>query len=234
MKKEKPEKISLIFSLLLLLGIASCTSQNSDQSSSDQATEPLPYYGTHGDPMAQTPLPGEIEDSLIYTVPKWSLVNQDSQRVSHKDYGGKVYVTDFFFTTCPSICPVMSSQMARLQDKVKDAGLSDQVMFLSHTVNPENDKPDTLKAYAEGIDADLSNWNFVTGKREDIYYLAEEGYFVNALPAETAPGGFIHSDNFMLIDEEGHIRGYYDGTSTKDVDKLFDDLKKLTTNNPQK
>jgi protein SCO1/2 len=228
MKKEKPEKISLIFSLILLLGLASCTS--TDNNSSDQSA-PLPFFGTHGDPMAQSPLPGEIADSLIYTVPKWSLVNQDSQRVSHQNYEGKIYVTDFFFTTCPSICPVMSSQMARLQDKVKQAGWHDEVMFLSHTVNPENDRPDTLKAYAEEIGADLSNWNFVTGNREDIYYLAEEGYFVNALPAETAPGGFIHTDQFMLIDKEGHIRGYYDGTSTKEVDKLFDDLKKLTTNN---
>lgn len=230
MKKEKPEKISLIFSLLLLMGIASCTSSNSDQNSSSQSRHPLPYFGTHGDPMAQTPLPGEIADSLIYTVPKWSLINQDGERVSHKNYEGKIYVTDFFFSTCPSICPVMSSQMVRLQDKVKNAGWSDKVMFLSHTVNPENDRPDTLKAYAAELGADLSNWNFVTGKREDIYYLAEDGYFVNALPAETAPGGFIHSDNFMLIDENGHIRGYYDGTSTKDVDKLFEDLKNLVTN----
>ncbi len=125
----------------------------------------------------------------------------------------------------------MSSQMARLQDKIKQAGLSDEVMFLSHTVDPENDKPDTLKAYAEELGVDLSNWNFVTGNKDDIYYLAEEGYFVNALPAETAPGGFIHTDNFILIDEEGHIRGYYDGTSTKDVDKLFEDLKKLIIDN---
>ncbi|MFZ6050905.1 SCO family protein [Halocola ammonii] len=233
MKKEKPEKISLIFSLLLLLGLASCTSQNSDQSSTEQSSDNkrLPYFGTHGDPNAQNPLPGEIEDSLIYTVPKWSLINQDSQRVSQKDYEGKIYVTDFFFSTCPSICPVMSSQMARLQDKIKKAGLSGEVMFLSHTVDPENDRPDTLKAYAEELGVDLSNWNFVTGNKDDIYYLAEEGYFVNALPAETAPGGFIHTDNFILIDEEGHIRGYYDGTSTRDVDKLFEDLKKLVTNN---
>ncbi len=107
MKKEKPEKISLIFSLLLLLGLASCTSQNSDQSSTDQTSDnkPLPYFGTHGDPNAENPLPGEIEDSLIYTVPKWSLVNQDSQRVSQKDYEGKIYVSDFFFSTCPKHLP---------------------------------------------------------------------------------------------------------------------------------
>lgn len=227
MKKKKlwTIKFSLVFLTTALL--FSCSQSDNSKDSDSNPSKALPYYGVHGDPSVKTPMPGEIADSLIYQVPKWSLVNQDSDRVSHKAYENKIYVADFFFTSCPTICPVMSSQMARLQEKVDKTEWASEVMFLSHSVNPENDTPEILTNYAEEIGADTQTWNFVTGDRDQIYYLAKEGYFVNALPADTAPGGFIHSDQFMLIDSNRHIRGYYDGTSTEEVDKLYNDIEVL-------
>jgi len=110
---------------------------------------------------------------------------------------------------------------------LQQEGLLGEVLLLSHTVDPAKDSPQALKAYANTIGADLRYWNFVTGSEEELYYQAKNGYMINALPADTAPGGFIHSDNFVLVDRERHIRGYYDGTSTKDVDRLFSDIKYL-------
>jgi protein SCO1/2 len=194
--------------------------------------------GPSGDPKpnepmrATLPYVGEKEldekgDTLYYQVPSFSFINQDSTEISHKNYFGHIYVTDFFFTTCPTICPIMSSQMSRLQGLLQQEGLLGEVLLLSHTVDPAKDSPQALKAYANTIGADLRYWNFVTGSEEELYYQAKNGYMINALPADTAPGGFIHSDNFVLVDRERHIRGYYDGTSTKDVDRLFSDIKYL-------
>lgn len=176
----------------------------------------LPYYGSFGE-----------KGKKDFTVPKFALLNQDSLETSHKDYEGSIYVTDFFFTTCPSICPIMSSQMSRLQDLLKAEEIWGEVKLLSHTVNPENDRPHVLKAYSKKIGADLSNWNFVTGDQETLYDQAKTGYFMTALVSDTAAGGFFHSDNFVLIDQNKHIRGYYDGTSTKSVDQLLEDIKLL-------
>jgi len=179
----------------------------------------LPFFGLH-----------ELDtngDTLYYTIPKFSFTNQSGREVSHRDYENKVFVTDFFFTTCPTICPVMSTQMSRLQTLLDKEGHLGDVMLLSHSINPEYDQPDTLKAYAARMEADTTTWNFVTGAREDIYFQAKKGYFINALETDTAAGGYIHSDNFILVDRGMHIRGYYDGTSTKEVDQLFKDIKTL-------
>jgi protein SCO1/2 len=111
---------------------------------------------------------------------------------------------------------------------VKNAGLQSEVRFLSHTVDPEHDRPDTLKSYAMRVGADTTNWDFVTGDSEDIYWQAQEGYMLTAFPSDTADGGFFHTDKLTLVDQNRHIRGYYDGTSTKSVDQLFKDIKKLS------
>lgn len=219
-KEKMPTKtvlVSVLFSFVMIF--AACS--DSQQKSPDPIERKLPHYGVHD------PNPEQPGDTLYYTVPKFSFVNQNKREVSHRDYAGKIYVTDFFFTTCPTICPIMSSQMSRLQSLLQNENLQDQVMLLSHTVNPENDGPDELKAYAEKIGADTRNWHFVTGSKEDLYYQAKNGYFINALESDTAAGGFIHSDNFILIDRNSHIRGYYDGTSTREVDSLLQDIKLL-------
>jgi protein SCO1/2 len=117
--------------------------------------------------------------------------------------------------------------MSRLQALTKKESLQADVMFLSHTVDPVHDLPDTLKKYGTDLGADFSNWNFVTGSAEEIYWQAENGYMLTAFPSDSAEGGFFHTDKIALIDREMHIRGLYDGTSTKEVDKLFEDLKLL-------
>lgn len=212
---EKQKRKGSVLMFLLLLAITSCnlfgTQNNGDTK--------LPFIG-----------PAEVSengDSIPYSIPKFSFINQDSKEVSHNTMKEKVFVADFFFTSCPSICPMLSSQMVRLQAKVKDAGLHDEVRFLSHTVDPKHDLPDTLKSYASLIGADLTNWDFVTGNAEDVYYQAEKGYLLSAFPSDSADGGFFHTDKIALIDKQLHIRGLYDGTSTKEVDQLFNDIKIL-------
>lgn len=212
-------KLNKLFSLLPLLLFAFTACESPSESTDN--TRALPYYGIHDSD------PDNPGDTLYYTVPKFSFTNQNGREVSHRDYQGKVYVTDFFFTTCPTICPIMSSQMSRLQDLLKQQNLDSDVMLLSHSVNPESDTPEVLRAYADRMGADSTNWNFVTGDRRDIYEQAKNGYFINALESDTAAGGFIHSDNFILVDRQMHIRGYYDGTSTAEVDSLLKDIQLL-------
>jgi protein SCO1 len=192
----------------------------------------LPYLGESDVEFTREKNGTSVVDTVYYTIPKFSFTNQDNKIVSHHEYENKIFVADFFFTTCPSICPILSSQMARLQTLTKKEGLDHDVMFLSHTVDPEHDTPAVLKAYGDQLGADYSNWNFVTGRAEDIYDQAQDGYMLTAFPSDTAQGGFFHTDQVALIDRQMHIRGYYDGTSTKEIDQLFLDIKKLLHEQP--
>lgn len=208
--------------ILISLGFFACDFQETPVEEHS-----LPYFGNHDISLISQPDGTKLADTVYFTVPGFSFINQDSVEVSHQDYRGHIYVTDYFFTTCPSICPVMSSQMSRLQDLLKQKDLFGDVMILSHTVDPENDTPEVLKAYANQLGADSQHWNFVTGGKSDLYDQARYGYFMTALESDTAAGGFFHSDNFVLIDRGGHLRGYYDGTSTKEVNQLFEDIQLL-------
>jgi protein SCO1/2 len=134
---------------------------------------------------------------------------------------------EFFFSHCESICPAITSQLTRLQALLAKEGLTGSYNILSHTVDPNRDTPAVMKMYAAGLGVDHTNWQFVTGKAEDIYYQASNGYLVPAFPSDTAQGGFFHTDQLALVDGDYHIRGYYDGTSTQAVDSLIVDLKKL-------
>lgn len=214
----------------VLLGSAlffiSCDETGQSATGPDDRT--LPYIGLHDVELNQLDN-GEVkEDTVYYTIPKFSFLNQDSVEVSHHDYLGKISVVDFFFSHCPSICPILSAQMVRAQEMVKKEDLQNEVKFLSHTVDPERDTPARLREYAGLIGADLRNWNFVTGKPEDIYYQAEVGYMLSAFPSDSADGGFFHTDKIVLLDRQMHIRGLYDGTSTKSVDRLIEDIKLLS------
>jgi len=192
----------------------------------------LPYLGESDVEFRKEKTGTMKPDTVYYTIPKFSFINQDSAEVSHRTYENKIFVADFFFTECPSICPILSSQMWRLQGLVKNEGLQNDVMFLSHSVKPEHDSPAVLKEYGDKLGADYSNWNFVTGNTEDIYDQAEDGYMLTAFPSDTASGGIFHTDKMTLVDRQMHIRGYYDGTSTISVDKLFEDIKKLINEQP--
>lgn len=153
--------------------------------------------------------------------------NQHNKWVSEKNYTNKIWVVEYFFTTCGSICPVMNAQMQRIQKKVN----ASEVQLLSFTVDPENDTPSKLLEYAKNHQANFDKWHFLTGPKEEIYRVARK-YFFLLKPAETANAGdagtdFIHTNNFVLIDQKRRIRGYYDGTNPMEVDQLIEDINKL-------
>ena len=136
-------------------------------------------------------------------------------------------LVDAFFTTCPTICPVISSQLARVHDRIAIDGLGDRITILSHTVDPLKDTPERLREYADRIGADPDLWRFLTGPKEELYPLLQEGYLLTALESDTAAGGFFHSDQVLIVDQEGHIRGTYDGTKTSEVDQILEDVYRL-------
>ena len=154
----------------------------------------------------------------------FELLNQNGEVVTQKNLEGKYYVADFFFTTCPSICPKMTKQMTRVYEEYYN---DPDFMLLSHTVQPEVDSVETLREYAEEHNADASKWLFLTGDKKQIYNLARKSYFAATSEGDGGEEDFIHTENFILIDKNKMIRGFYDGTNTKDVDKLMDDIEIL-------
>jgi protein SCO1/2 len=173
-------------------------------------------------------------DTIFHTVPSFTLLNQNSDSISNSDLAGKVYVADFFFTTCPSICPIMTNNLVKVQRAFKGV---ENFALVSHTVNPGYDREDILKEYAAKMHADTTNWHFLTGTKEAIYNTAFHGYFANAGEDELAPGGFLHSEYFILVDglgrvrsgydKQGNVKGVYEGTNDQDVLQLINDIKKL-------
>lgn len=164
-------------------------------------------------------------DTLYHTIGDYSLVNQDSSEITPESFEGKIYVADFFFTSCPTICPTMKTQMLRVHQKFKDeSGFA----LISHTIDPGHDTVAVLKEYADmlGIEPN-GTWHFVTGDQSEIYRLGRSDYMVTAGEDNNAPGGFIHSGAFILVDQLKRIRGVYDGTVAEDVDKLMEDIEIL-------
>jgi protein SCO1/2 len=211
--------IAIVINLALVILLEACESKRN----------PLPYYG-ETEIVSVQQADGSHNEQLRYMpVPKFLLTNQDSLPIKRSDFEGKVTIVDFFFTECPSICPMLTSQMARLQKEFDNAGLREKIQFVSISVKPSSDSPKTLRAYAERLGADLRNWTFLTGREEDIYPLAEKGFFLTAFPSDSAQGGVFHTDQVTLLDSEMKIRGYYEGTSTKAMDSLFIDAKDLIT-----
>lgn len=162
---------------------------------------------------------------LGHKIQDFSFVNQLGQTISQQEILGKVYVADYFFTTCQSICPVMTAQMKRVQDTFLN---EPSFLILSHTVWPEVDSIEQLRSYAKEKGVNAKKWHLLTGNKGELYKLARQSYFV-LKPAEAQNLGdgnsdFIHTNNFVLIDRERRIRGYYDGTDTQDVDKLIGDI----------
>lgn len=178
----------------------------------------LPYYGPHE-------IAENGKDTIYHSIPAFKFVNQNGDTVTDKTFDDKIYVADYFFATCNTICPQMAVQLLRIQEKF--AYTKEQVKILSHTVNPENDSVPVLNAYANMVHADTSMWTFVTGDKKELYDIARKGYLLNALQGDGGPNDFIHSEIFVLIDKQKHIRGIYDGTKIGDVNKLIDDIKIL-------
>ena len=158
-----------------------------------------------------------------HRIGSFTLINQFGDSISEKDFAGKIYVADFFFTTCPGICPVMTKQMFRVQE----ANLNhSDFRILSHTVQPEVDSPSVLLEYAELYKAQPAIWQFATGDRMEIFNLARKSYFA-AILEEGKEDEMVHTENFVLVDKEKRIRGLYDGTSKDEVDQLIEDIELL-------
>jgi protein SCO1 len=170
--------------------------------------------------------PAEIStagDTIYHTVPPFSFVNQEGKTITDNDLKGKIYVANFFYATCPRECPKMSDQLKRVQDAfIKD----DQVRIISHTINPEHDTVQVLADYAKKYGADPARWWFVTGNKEAINTIAQNGYIVSAAQGKN-PEDFFHSQDLILVDKEKHIRGFYDGLDAPYVDTLIAEIKVL-------
>jgi protein SCO1/2 len=212
----KLEKITLLFLLLVLPAI-------------------MYFYLTKGyNNFIKLEVIGEVD----YSIDDFSFINQDNDTITKDSLTGSIYVANFFFTSCPSICPIMTRNMSYLQDKLS---VFPNIRFLSHTVDPVNDTPDKLKSYVslmqqKNININLSNWDFVTGDKDKLYESAAN-YFVNASVDSLAPGGFLHSEYFILIDKQGRVRsgidkngnavGAYDGTNEVQMKDLINDINVL-------
>lgn len=172
----------------------------------------------------------ELVDSTLqyvrkyHTVADFSLTNQNGETVTQEDYKDKIYIADFFFTTCPTICPVMTKNMVSIQERIKD---DDDVMLLSHSVTPQIDSVAQLKKYALEKGVDDSKWNLVTGDKKQIYELARKSYLAVKEDGDGGDYDMIHTENFILVDKQRRIRGFYDGTKKEDVAKLMGDLEIL-------
>jgi protein SCO1/2 len=165
-----------------------------------------------------------ITDTIPHTIADFKFVNQDSAIITNDTFDDKIYVADFFFTSCPTICPVMKKEMLRVYNKYQN---EDDFAILSHSIDPAYDTVALLADFAEKLGVSSDTWHFVTGDQDSIYYIGETSYMVVADEDPSAPGGFIHSGAFLLIDKERQIRGVYDGTVTEQVDLLISDIDRL-------
>lgn len=151
----------------------------------------------------------------------FAFTNQNGKTITQKDYEGKIYVADFFFTTCQSICPLMADNMVWLQEKIKN---NPDVMLLSHSVTPDIDSVSVLKAYAKRKGVIDSKWNLVTGNKKDIYYIARKSYLAVKTGKPEELYDMVHTENFILVDQKRRVRGFYDGTKREEVEKLLEDI----------
>jgi len=206
----------LIFGSILLLGVL------------------LVYPMLKRDPKLKIYKPSDVNPKLVdesvrnfeleHSVSEFELLSQNGDTVGLESIDGKIYVADFFFTTCGNICPKMTTQMKILHDYYLQ---SDDIMFVSHTVYPEEDSVPVLKAYADKYEINPNKWLLLTGEKQTIYDLARKSYFAVLTEGDGGERDFIHTENFMLMDKSQRIRGYYDGTFPEDMERLKADIEIL-------
>ena len=208
---------------LIILVLLLCFACEEDRQNNSRV-ETLPFYNE------ATFTPHWIEPSsalldTFHRISEFQLWNQEGEIITEKTFFGKIYVTDFFFTSCPGICPRMTANMNILQDEFLD---DDEVMLLSHSVTPERDSVPVLKAYALGKEILSHKWHIVTGTQEQIYKLGRQDYFVEQdLGIEKELDEFLHTENFVLVDKERHIRGIYNGLNKTSINQLIADINTL-------
>ncbi len=197
------------FIVILVSSLFSCSSNE----------RKLPIYGE------RTPVEKEVDgkkiiDTIYQTIPNFSFLNQDSAQLTQDFFKGKIYVANFFFTHCPSICPTMQRNLLKAYKKYKG---NEKIAFLSHSIDFKYDQPYILKDYANKLGVDNDQWQFVNGSKADIYGMADK-YLVYAKEDASVPGGYDHQGYLVIIDPEKRIRGAYDGTDETQVNKLLEDL----------
>jgi len=208
-------KKSIIIYIFLVFGFSACVDVESHFE--------LPVLGRQQ--VVEKMVDGKmVKDTVPHTIADFSFVNQDSAVVTNEDLKDKIYVADFFFTTCPTICPIMKKEMLRVHEAYKG---NEEVAILSHTIDPEHDTVALLKQFAQNLGVDTKQWQFLTGDKDEIYDIGEESYMVVANEDPDQPGGFIHSGAFILVDKKRRIRGIYDGTQKNSIDILIKDIKRL-------
>ena len=173
--------------------------------------------------------PELVDSTLVYvkkyhSIADFKLINQNGDTITQANYADKIYIADFFFTTCPTICPLMTANMADIQQIIKG---DEEVLLLSHSVTPQIDSVQQLKKYALEKGVIDAKWNLVTGDKKQIYELARKSYLAVLTDGDGGPYDMIHTENFILVDKERRIRGFYDGTSSEEVAQLLEDLKVL-------
>lgn len=191
-----------------------------------RALKPKPKLPVYQPSMVNPEL---VDSSLQYirkyhTISPFSLVNQNGDTITGKDYEGHIYIADFFFTTCPSICPIMTDHMREIQKATES---TPEILLLSHSVTPDIDSVPQLKKYAIEKGVDDRRWNLVTGDKKQIYELARKSYLAVKTDGDGGPYDMIHTENFILVDKQKRIRGFYDGTDKESVSKLLQDLEIL-------
>jgi protein SCO1/2 len=184
----------------------------------------LPYIGHHDIAQEDTEQYAK-GDTMYHEIPEFTYLTQDSVLMNSSEIEGKVWIAKFFFTTCPTICPPMTASMKEVHSQLKDQW--DELVFLSFSIDPEKDTPAQLRNYIELHDIDPVNWYFLTGDEEETHDLGVNGFFIHAMSDDLAPGGFAHSPNFVLVDQNKHIRGIYDGLVPEQRAQLIQDVHRL-------
>ena len=211
-------KSTFVVITLAVLLFVSCNSEP------ERKPRALPYAGNFNVVVSETDGVRSV-DSIYPTIPAFKYLNQDSVMIRSKEMKGKVWVANFFFSHCPSICPPMISQMKRLNILTKD--INKHLQYMSFSIDPTRDTPARLREYIKENGITASNWQFFTGNEAATHRLGVENFLVHAANDAVAPGGFAHSDGLVLVDREGYVRGIYHGTITTEVDQLNKDIRKL-------
>ncbi|MGJ8661359.1 MAG: SCO family protein [Bacteroidota bacterium] len=204
----------ILFSALLGLTLGAC----------QENYTPLPIVGNY-DLDYKTIDGKEVVDTIYPKMVDFEYLNQDSTLISSKDMKGKIWVSDFFFTSCPTICPTMTEQMKRLNNELSD--LSDEIQFMSFSINPKTDNPTRLRAFIKKHGITAKNWQFFTGDEEKTHKLGIENFQIFAGKDAESAGGYAHSPAFTLVDRNGYIRGIYVGVEPEDVDRMAIDIRNL-------
>lgn len=205
---------NILFFAMAIILFQSCSSNSDDR---------LPILGNR-EPVERIVDGKTVIDTIYQTIPPFSYFNQDSVAVTDKDFDGKIYVADFFFTSCTSICPIMHRNMLEVYKKFKD---NSSVKLLSHSIDIKYDLPSRLKSYANKLGVEGNQWEFVHGSRDSIFNIASKSYLVSAFEDSSDPQGLVHQGWFILVDTKKQLRGAYDGTKEDQVKKLMADMEKL-------